>query len=71
MPGASGLRPCTRTHLKKALCHTRPVGGTVDKYRYLTQVIDSFKIYIEKKMALDMKTEHWDNYAFSIYSFVY
>ena len=26
-PGASGLRLCARTHLKKALCHTRPVGG--------------------------------------------
>ena len=27
-----GLRPCARTHLQKALCHTRPVGGTEDKY---------------------------------------
>ena len=27
MPGASGLRPCAWTHLKNALCHTRPVGG--------------------------------------------
>ena len=25
MPGACGLRPCARTHLKKALCHTCPV----------------------------------------------
>ena len=23
-----------RTHLKKAWCHTRPVGGTVDKYHF-------------------------------------
>ena len=29
---ACGLRPCARTHLKKALCHTCPVGGTVNKY---------------------------------------
>ena len=33
MSDVSGLRPCTRTHLKKALYHTRPVGGKVDKYR--------------------------------------
>ena len=30
--GVSGLRLCARTHLKKALYHTRPVGGTFDKY---------------------------------------
>ena len=33
MPGTCGLQPCPQTHLKKALCHTRPVGGTEDKYR--------------------------------------
>ena len=33
LPGVSGLRPCSQTHLKKSLCHTRPVGGTCDKYR--------------------------------------
>ena len=33
MPGASGLRPCAWTHIKKALCHTRLVSGTEDKYR--------------------------------------
>ena len=27
MPGACGLLPCDRTHLKKALCHIRPVMG--------------------------------------------
>ena len=32
MPGACGLRPCAWPHPKKALCHTRPVGGTDDKY---------------------------------------
>ena len=32
LPGVSGLRPCARTHIKKALCHTLPVGGTNDKY---------------------------------------
>ena len=32
-PGASGLRPCAQTHLKKALCHTRPLSGEVDKYQ--------------------------------------
>ena len=31
-PGVSRLQPCTWTHLKKALYHTRPVGGTIDKY---------------------------------------
>ena len=35
MPGACGLRPCARTHLKKALCHIHPVGGTEDNYRTL------------------------------------
>ena len=35
MPGACRLRPCARTHLKKALCHTHPVGGPVDKYRWI------------------------------------
>ena len=34
MPGACGLRPSVRTHLKKALCYTRPVGGTEDKYHH-------------------------------------
>ena len=29
-PGVSRLRPCARTHLKKALCQIRPVGGTYD-----------------------------------------
>ena len=33
MPSVSGTRPCIRTHLKKALCHTRLVYGTEDKYR--------------------------------------
>ena len=32
-PGVSGLRPCVGPTLKKALCHTRLVGGTADKYR--------------------------------------
>ena len=32
-PGMSGLWPCTLSLLKKALCHTCPVGGTNDKYR--------------------------------------
>ena len=32
MPGACGLRLCAWLHPKKALCHTRPVGGTEDKY---------------------------------------
>ena len=31
MPGACWLRPCALTHLNKALCHTRPVGGPEDK----------------------------------------
>ena len=34
MPGSSGLWPCAWTHLKKALCHTRPGSGTGDKYRW-------------------------------------
>ena len=29
-----GNGPALRPHLKKALCHTRPVGGTYDKYRF-------------------------------------
>ena len=33
LPGVSGLQLCAWTHLKKALCHTRPVGGTYEKYR--------------------------------------
>ena len=33
MPVVSGLRPCDRTRLKMALCHTRPVGRTWNKYR--------------------------------------
>ena len=33
MPSVSGQRSCTRTHLKKTLCHTRLVGGTEDKYQ--------------------------------------
>ena len=31
--GVFGLRPCHRTHLKKALYHTRLFGGAPDKYR--------------------------------------
>ena len=33
LPGAFRQRYCAWTHLKKALCHIRPVGGTEDKYR--------------------------------------
>ena len=33
MPGACGLRPCARTHQKKALCHTFTFGGAWNKYR--------------------------------------
>ena len=33
LPGVCGLRPSAWTHLKKALCHNCPVGGTEDKYR--------------------------------------
>ena len=32
LPGACGLCPCTLTHFKKSLCHTRPVGRMYDKY---------------------------------------
>ena len=33
MPGACGLRPCARTHLKKALYHTCSLGWASNKYR--------------------------------------
>ena len=33
LPDARGLRPCTRTHHKKALCHTCPFGGASNKHR--------------------------------------
>ena len=32
MLGASGLRPCVPTRLKKALCHTRLLDGVCNKY---------------------------------------
>ena len=35
MPGACGLRPCTGTHLKKALWHTCPFGGARYIYHWL------------------------------------
>ena len=31
--GVSGLRSCARTRIKKALSHSRPVGGTFNKYQ--------------------------------------
>ena len=31
-PGGSGVRSEAQTYLKKALCHTCLIGGTVDKY---------------------------------------
>ena len=39
MPGACGLRPYARTHLKKALCHTCPLGGASNKYRRSISVL--------------------------------
>ena len=36
-PGVSGPRPCARTHLKKALCHTGPSDGTFIKYRLISR----------------------------------
>ena len=33
MSGVSGRRPSAWTHLKMALCHTRPFSGACDKYR--------------------------------------
>ena len=41
MPGVCGLWPCTRTHLKKALCQTHSVGGTEEKYRTPISVTQS------------------------------
>ena len=38
-PGVSGLWPCAWTHLKKAWCHTRPVGRMYDEYQYTDQVV--------------------------------
>ena len=40
MPGASGLRPCAWTHLKEALCHTRPVVGCMSN----TPLLPSFPV---------------------------
>ena len=34
---ACGLRPCYRTHLKKALRHIRPIGGAYVKYQCINQ----------------------------------
>ena len=34
MPGRCELWPCARTHLKKALRHTHPVGGPEDEYSW-------------------------------------
>ena len=36
MPDASGPLPCTWTHLKKALRHTCPLRGAVNKYRSIS-----------------------------------
>ena len=33
--------PAPRTTFKKALCHTRPVGGTADKYRWFQSTVSS------------------------------
>ena len=49
MPGASGLRPCTQTHLKKVLCHTRPVGGTTDKYRCILIFDSAIMLQLRKQ----------------------
>ena len=38
MPGISGLQTCAQTHLKKALCHTRPFGEACGKFRYQTRM---------------------------------
>ena len=49
MPGVCGwIRPCTRTNFKKALCRTRPVGGTYNKYQ---QVRWSKKITMESDIT--------------------
>ena len=34
LPDACGLRPCTRTHYKKALCHTCPFSEASNKYHW-------------------------------------
>ena len=38
MLGVFRLQSNARTHLKKALCHTRPFGGACDKYRWFNNL---------------------------------
>ena len=42
IPSAFGLRSCARTHLKKAMCRTRLVGGTYNECQH------GIVFYIEK-----------------------
>ena len=86
-PVACGLRPCAQTHLKKTLCHTRPVGGTADKYccrlNGTTTVIykDGFNIRQPVKFLikqrnqtrnLDPKMGPWQSHLFAqLYGFKY
>ena len=37
--------------LKKALCHTRPIGGTVDKYRYVFVWVGVFNTNTSAEMS--------------------
>ena len=45
-PVGFGLQPCTRTHLKKAVCYTHPVGWTYDKYQFRRKTLHSNQLYL-------------------------
>ena len=45
-PGASGLRSCAQTHIKKALCHTCPIDGTVNKYRAISAILQNCYVQV-------------------------
>ena len=65
MPSVSGIRCCTRTHLKMALCRTRLVGGTYDKYQqsYTGDIV--LLVICDTKLLFFSLTGHWQDRVFA------
>ena len=45
MPGACWLRPCARSLLKNALCHTCSLGGASNKYHSMTRILYKYFVF--------------------------
>ena len=54
MPGACGFRPCARTHLKNALCHTFLLGWASTKY-HKSHLPLKFSVFLVENLSSNFR----------------